>query len=366
MRTKIKPSEISAYAILMSVLRMAMMFVFVFVSLFEYAKASLQYDQCAGGDVIFTEPTQGMELIHPDPANRWYFEIPSTTVHGCFAGCRQEVECKSAMFFEDDGRCLLQNLDLFGLKPFIKLSTRVRYFEKHECSPTFAQEIKFLQVITDAMDCKDIYQKGWRTNGIYGVKNLKDDGTFKVILCAMDILGGGWSVIQQRIKMDMSFKRKRNVYTDGFGQLNGDFWYGNDKIHGLTRGNQNEVLFILKDDDDELHYPLYDGFNVGTAAENYKLTVGHYRYIGKGKEGLDAFEKHNNIEFSTHDDDNDKDTSINCSRSFGGRGGFWFTDCRSVNINGDNEGEKKGGIKFSGLTTETSNLKETTMLIRRK
>ena len=99
--------------------------------------------------------------------------------------------------------------------------------------------------------------------------------------CDMETDGGKWMVIQRRINGSVDFYRKWTDHVNGssFGDLEGEFWYGLEKIH----------CFITRDDV-ELHIELGNGtepsiiwtyqlFKVGGAETNYQLTIGQGRYI---------------------------------------------------------------------------------------
>ena len=49
----------------------------------------------------------------------------------------------------------------------------------------------------------------------------------------MDTDSGGWTVIQRRMS-DTDFYKTWQEYKDGFGDLNENFWLGNDNIHTLS------------------------------------------------------------------------------------------------------------------------------------
>ncbi len=49
-----------------------------------------------------------------------------------------------------------------------------------------------------------------------------------------------WTVIQRRINGTIDFYREWNEYKNGFGDLQTEFWLGNEKIHQLT--NQGQYL----------------------------------------------------------------------------------------------------------------------------
>jgi ficolin len=44
----------------------------------------------------------------------------------------------------------------------------------------------------------------------------------------------GWTVIQRRVDGRENFSRDWDDYKEGFGNLQDEFWLGNEKIHQLT------------------------------------------------------------------------------------------------------------------------------------
>ena len=86
--------------------------------------------------------------------------------------------------------------------------------------------------------------------------------------------------------------------------------------------------------DNIIYYPLYDGFKVANEIDNYRLSVGNILESGLGASvpgGKGGFETHNNIDFSTMDDDNDN-AIVDCSNAKDG--GWWFDSCYKVHLNG--------------------------------
>ena len=59
--------------------------------------------------------------------------------------------------------------------------------------------------------------------------------------CDMETDGGGWLVIQKRINGSVDFYRNWTDYVYGFGDLEGEFWYGLENIHCLTTREDVEL-----------------------------------------------------------------------------------------------------------------------------
>jgi len=45
----------------------------------------------------------------------------------------------------------------------------------------------------------------------------------------------GWTLMQHRLDGSVDFYRNWSEYRLGFGQLDGEFWLGNEHIHQITR-----------------------------------------------------------------------------------------------------------------------------------
>ena len=165
-------------------------------------------------------------------------------------------------------------------------------------------------------------------NGVYMMRT--DMGTFSEmstnIYCDMTTNDGGWIVIQRNRKnSQLSFNKNWREYEDGFGDLNNDFWAGLKLMHTLTQTGQWEVRVDYQKSDKTWSYLHYHQFSVGSASEEYPLTVG-----GFTGEGSDRFKYHNGMKFSTPDNDNDK-RGGNCAAGY--KSGWWYNDCYHININ---------------------------------
>jgi len=65
-------------------------------------------------------------------------------------------------------------------------------------------------------------------------------------------------------------------YKVGFGDLNGEFWLGLDKIHRLTSDNDSMLRVDLEDFEGNTSYAEYNRFGVMSENDKYKLSFGNY------------------------------------------------------------------------------------------
>ena len=164
-------------------------------------------------------------------------------------------------------------------------------------------------------------------NGVYKMSM----GTFATanVYCNMTTDGGGWIVIQRsRRNSQLSFNKNWREYEEGFGDLNKDFWAGLELMHTLTQRGQWEMRLDYQKFDKTWSYLHYNQFSVGSASEEYPLTVGGFTGVG-----TDLFVSHplNGMKFSTPDNDNDKSSRYDCAASH--KNGWWYNRCSEILIN---------------------------------
>ena len=144
-----------------------------------------------------------------------------------------------------------------------------------------------------------------------------------------------WTLFQLRFNGSVDFNRDWADYKNGFGDLNSEFWLGNDKIHQLTSRGLHSFQFVFYYGiERRIYNSTYGSFQVANEADNYRLHVDQFI----GGNGGNAFmytsnpdHLHNGQQFSTHDRDNDIDDG-SCGEKF--KSGFWFADCWRINPNG--------------------------------
>ena len=74
---------------------------------------------------------------------------------------------------------------------------------------------------------------------------------------------------KRRLDGSVDFYLGWDDYKRGFGNLNGEFWLGLDKIHRLTKG-RSKLRVDLEDFNNQTAYE-YDSFAVGDEQSKYKL-----------------------------------------------------------------------------------------------
>ena len=79
--------------------------------------------------------------------------------------------------------------------------------------------------------------------------------------CDQESFGGGWTLFQRHINDDENFDREWADYKTGFGELNANFWLGNEHIHKLSTIKQ-ELLLDLSSTADDHAFIFYKYFQV--------------------------------------------------------------------------------------------------------
>ncbi|CAC5412588.1 unnamed protein product [Mytilus coruscus] len=165
-------------------------------------------------------------------------------------------------------------------------------------------------------DCTDIsVQCNACYSGVYPIFPVGSSGVD--VLCIMKTYGYSWTVLLRRIDGSINFYRNWKQYKDGFGNLFGEYWIEDKK---------------------------------------YQLTIGGYN----GTAG-DSMINHNNMTFSTFDNDNYIDPMCaDCPVNY--HGGYWYHCCFESHLTGPIVGGYDGMV---WLTWDRYNsLKTARMMIR--
>lgn len=130
----------------------------------------------------------------------------------------------------------------------------------------------------------------------------------------------GWIVVLRRIDGSVLFQRDWKTYKNGFGEVDGEYFMGLDKLHALTKKRSMELLFILEDNDGVVKSERYERFAIGNEEEKYIL---HTMGVASGTAG-DSFRDQQFMKFTTFDRDNDIHGD-NCAEMR--TGGWWYRRC---------------------------------------
>ncbi|KAL9983038.1 hypothetical protein ACROYT_G005162 [Oculina patagonica] len=219
---------------------------------------------------------------------------------------------------------------------FFTLLARLCTF-KAEVTPSGVCKTEIIQQLQEAIaalencdcydtpkSCAELYKSGKTNSGVYTV-DPDGSGAFDVF-CDQTTAGGGWTVLQKRLDGSVDFYRDWADYKNGFGDLNGEFWLGLDKIYRLTNSDTNKLRVDLDDWEGETKYAEYDSFSISDEASKYELSLGSY----SGSAG-DSLSYHNGKSFTTKDQDNDS-KDRNCAVRF--KGAWWYNACHYANLNG--------------------------------
>ena len=175
------------------------------------------------------------------------------------------------------------------------------------------------------------------SSGVYSITNFC--GNCRAVAqayCDARSGGGGWLVVQRRQDGSVSFNRGWKEYEAGFGDLNGEFWYGLQPLHCLTSQGQWELRIDLIHSNGTKTYLHYKKFAIGSASDKYPLQISQF----SGIYPVDPFSTHslNGMKFTTKDSDNDLHPSINCAvreplKNVKNSNGWWHRSCSYITLN---------------------------------
>ncbi|XP_034474135.1 ficolin-1-like [Drosophila innubila] len=198
-----------------------------------------------------------------------------------------------------------------------------------------------------------------KSSGVYEIRIPSYSRHSFRVTCDADTRGGNWTIILQRLDGSENFYRNWNTYKKGFGNLEGEFFLGLDKIHALTADYSQELLVILEDPDGTEAFETYDRFGISDEDEEYALNT-----LGKasGTAG-NSLEYHKTMKFSTYDRDNDNWVAGNCAAR--STGAWWYNDCHNCNLAGKYDDKADGkGVNWWPFRSKVTSLKRAIMLIR--
>ncbi|KAG8547794.1 hypothetical protein GDO81_027478 [Engystomops pustulosus] len=144
---------------------------------------------------------------------------------------------------------------------------------------------------------------------------------------------GGWTVIQRNsYDTDITWSETWTAYQHGFGNIELDHYLGNRFINLLTAQKLNMVRFVLADSENRTWHADYDSIYLTNQTDKFRLRLGTYEGdAGDAMSSATYKNLHDNMRFSTFDDDNDRLYNTNCANEHGG--GWWFDSCYDAHLN---------------------------------
>ncbi|XP_071944873.1 ryncolin-4-like [Antedon mediterranea] len=160
-------------------------------------------------------------------------------------------------------------------------------------------------------------------SGVYVFKAC-ESCEIKEVFCDMEIDGGGWMVFQNRKDGSVDFYRNWKDYKNGFGEVCGEYWLGNEYLHQLTSSDTYDLRIDIGD---EGGFAVFSDFTVGSEDKKYVMDFSSYINGTKG----DSLTYHKGMKFSTKDQNNDGGV-YDCAVKF--TGAWWFKTCFEIHLIG--------------------------------
>ncbi|XP_006868934.1 PREDICTED: angiopoietin-related protein 4 [Chrysochloris asiatica] len=212
-------------------------------------------------------------------------------------------------------------------------------------------------------DCQELFEEGERQSGLF---QIQPQGSPPFLVNCQMTSDGGWTVIQRRQDGSVDFDRSWEAYKAGFGDPQGEFWLGLEKVHRITGGHGGRLAVQLQDwegNAESLQFPVQLGGE--DTAYTLQLTAPVASKLGAtaiAPSGL-------SLPFSTWDQDHDLRGDKNCAKTLSG--GWWFGTCSHSNLNGHyfhsiprQRQERKKGIFWKTWRGRYYPLQATTILIQ--
>lgn len=167
--------------------------------------------------------------------------------------------------------------------------------------------------------CSDVVKPGEEVRGIYQIQ--VDETKFNAFCIPDPKLGPSWTIIQRRLDGTVNFKRDWDKYVDGFGNMNGEYWIGLQRIFELTNWEEMELWIELTNTKNESLSSVYRKFYISDVKNLYTLNIG--QHTGSGPDLMTFYNGH---KFSTYEAIND-DSGKDCSKvPF--KGAWWIRNCQ--------------------------------------
>ncbi|XP_022092628.1 uncharacterized protein LOC110980335 [Acanthaster planci] len=118
-----------------------------------------------------------------------------------------------------------------------KNKLQVITYQVSEADPVLTYELPSL------LNCQLLMEEGYSITGVYRtvVPSFVDDQPVE-LYCDMATEPGGWTVVFRLQDNSVNFTRPLEDYNEGFGDLTGEFWLGNERMSRLIHGVEDSVV----------------------------------------------------------------------------------------------------------------------------
>lgn len=212
-------------------------------------------------------------------------------------------------------------------------------------------------------DCQELFEQGERQSGLF---QIQPQGSLPFLVNCKMTADGGWTVIQRRQDGSVDFNQPWEAYKAGFGDPQGEFWLGLEKVHLILGDRDSHLAVKLQDwegNAESLQFPVRLGGE--DTAYSLQLTAPVASKLGATTVTPSGL----SLPFSTWDQDHDLHGNKNCAKSLSG--GWWFGSCSHSNLNGQyfhsiprQRQQRKKGIFWKTWRGRYYPLQATTMLIQ--
>ncbi|XP_026998312.1 angiopoietin-related protein 4 [Tachysurus fulvidraco] len=212
-----------------------------------------------------------------------------------------------------------------------------------------------------AANCHDVFLRGETASGVYRLQ--PQDSSPIHVYCQMTS-DAGWTIIQRRHDGSVDFDQLWNEYQNGFGNLDGEFWLGLEKMYHVTKDEDFILKIQMTDWRNELQSVQYR-IHLNGEHSNYSLQI---LESSDGNLESSLSTESSSLPFSTRDRDNDRKHDFNCAKHLSG--GWWFSNCGRSNLNGryfitppKQRHQRKQGMFWKTWHGRYYSLKSTVMMI---
>lgn len=212
-------------------------------------------------------------------------------------------------------------------------------------------------------DCQELFEEGERQSGLF---QIQPQGSLPFLVNCKMTSDGGWTVIQRRQDGSVDFNQPWEAYKTGFGDPQGEFWLGLEKMHLILGDHDSHLAVQLQDwegNAKSLQFPIRLGGE--DTAYSLQLTAPMASELGATTMTPSSL----SLPFSTWDQDHDLHGDKNCAKSLSG--GWWFGNCSHSNLNGQyfhsipqQRQQRKKGIFWKTWRGRYYPLQATAMLIQ--